>query len=57
MHKGERHTGKIPAAFAKTIKKTERLSTLRKELDAAISQENYELAATLRDRIHQLEKE
>src|SRR5690606_38092196 len=53
IHKGTRHTGKIPAhAAAHSV--SNRLETLRKELARAIDDENYEDASRLRDEINLL---
>jgi len=57
MHKGDRHVGKIPAALLQNIEKAKRLSQLKKQLEEAVKKENYELAATLRDQIHNLQKQ
>lgn len=51
MHKGTAHTGKVPARFRQAQERQATLSTLQDELSQAISQENYEEAARLRDRI------
>lgn len=53
IHKGTRHTGKIPAhAAAHSLHN--RLEMLRKELLRAIDDENYEHASRLRDEINLL---
>lgn len=53
IHKGTRHTGKVPAhAAAHSV--TNRLETLRRELARAIDDENYEDASRLRDEINLL---
>lgn len=53
IHKGTRHTGKIPAhAAAHSV--SNRLEILRKELARAIDDENYEDASRLRDEINLL---
>jgi len=51
MHKGTRHTGKAPEALRKTRENSDRLKTLQKKLTKAIEDENFEIAATLRDEI------
>lgn len=57
MHKGTQHTGKVPCRFREKKERLAALTVLREELDEAVSQENYELAANLRDRIRSLETE
>jgi protein arginine kinase activator len=54
MHKGTRHAGKIPANLQKALQTEAELRSLQEELDRAVSTENYESAAELRDRIRQL---
>ena len=51
MHKGTRHVGKVPQALQKTRDLSDRLRLLQKKLDKAISAENFEEAAELRDEI------
>ena len=48
------HCGKIPSKAPGETKKQSELSALRRELQAAVREENYEAAAKLRDRINQL---
>jgi len=55
MHKGTQHTGKIPARLFRDLARTDRLNELRKHLEDAVSKEDYETAASLRDEIRQLE--
>lgn len=55
MHKGTRHVGKVPASFAKTKVLRDRLEELHGELEGAVTTENYEDAARLRDEIKNLE--
>jgi protein arginine kinase activator len=51
MHKGTRHIGKIPVALRQGRDLAERLKFLQKKLDKAVSDEDFEQAATLRDEI------
>jgi protein arginine kinase activator len=51
MHKGTRHTGKVPAALQQSRAEAQRLKLLQKRLDKAIAEENFEEAAQLRDEI------
>jgi protein arginine kinase activator len=53
MHKGTRHTGKVPQALQQSRDLAERLKVLRKKLDKAVEDENFEQAALLRDEIKQ----
>jgi protein arginine kinase activator len=54
MHKGTRHVGKAPQALQQNRDLSDRLTTLQKKLAKAIEGENFELAATLRDEIKQM---
>ncbi len=51
MHKGTRHVGKAPAAFRQARDLGERLKHLEKKLDRAVTAEDFEQAASLRDEI------
>ncbi len=51
MHKGTKHTGKVPQALRQTRDLADRLKTLQKKLDKAVNDENFEQAASLRDEI------
>jgi protein arginine kinase activator len=54
MHKGTRHIGKMPVALRLKTDSSERLKTLQKRLEKAVQQEDFELAANLRDEIRQI---
>jgi len=54
MHKGTRHTGKVPEALRATRENSDRLRSLQKKLAKAIEGEDYEMAAGLRDEIKSL---
>ena len=54
MHKGTRHAGKVPEALRESREQADRLKTLQKKLAKAIDDENFELAASLRDEIRLL---
>lgn len=56
MHKGTRHVGKIPARLSREVEITHRLSDLRENLQRSVLDEDYELAAKLRDEIRQIEQ-
>jgi protein arginine kinase activator len=51
MHRKDRHVGKIPANEAVRVNALQELNRLQEALEEAISSENYETAASLRDRI------
>ena len=51
MHKGTKHVGKIPAALRQGRDLSERLKHLQKKLDKAVTSEDFEQAASLRDEI------
>jgi len=57
MHKGTKHTGKIPARLFRNIMRSDRLNELRRNLEDAVSKEDYESAASIRDEIRDLESE
>jgi protein arginine kinase activator len=55
-HQGAtQHVGKVPTTADETIRKQTGLLRLRRELQDAVEQENYELAARVRDQIQALE--
>jgi len=49
------HSGKLPSKTPKDTKKQVELFNLRKQLEAAVQSEDYELAAKLRDKINKME--
>jgi protein arginine kinase activator len=51
MHKGIKHVGKVPAALRQGRDLSERLKHLQKKLDRAVTSEDFEQAASLRDEI------
>jgi protein arginine kinase activator len=51
MHKGSVHAGKVPERFMKTFERERLLKDLRQKLREAVTSENYEDAASLRDQI------
>ena len=57
MHKGTKHAGKIPARLFRSMMRSDRLNELRRNLEEAVSKEDYESAATIRDKIRNLESE
>ena len=57
VHGTTTHTGSVPSRHRVKQERTEKLKTLRTELQSAISNEEYEKAASLRDEIRKLETE
>ena len=57
MHKGTAHVGKVPARQAKSLERETQMKTLQRDLRKAVSEEDYESAATIRDRIRHLDTE
>lgn len=56
-HEGSsQHIGKLPARAGADQVRQQRLLQLRRELDRAVCQEQYEAAARLRDEVRQLEE-
>ena len=56
MHRHTMHTGKIPARLKRSIELGVRMQQLKRDLDKAVSEENYETAAQLRDQLRELEQ-
>ena len=54
MHKGTRHVGKVPAVLRQSQDLAEKLKQLQKKLEKAISNEDFETAAALRDEVKAL---
>ncbi|HEY8531863.1 MAG TPA: UvrB/UvrC motif-containing protein [Limnochorda sp.] len=57
IHGATSHRGKVPSRGNETVILRRDLQRLREQLAAAIGREAYEEAASLRDRIHALEKQ
>ena len=55
IHGNVKHVGRAPSQFKQRREKSDRLATLRNQLQDAVAKENFELAATLRDEIRSLE--
>lgn len=55
MHRDTHHRGKVPEKAVARIEHQAKLGSLRRELEEAIGQEQYEQAARLRDAIRELE--
>lgn len=52
MHRNDRHIGKVPAGEAVRLASARALQALQEELAKAVADENYEVAAEIRDRIN-----
>ncbi len=57
MHRGLEHKGKVPARLQRIKEREEELKKLQRDLRKAVTDENYEQAAELRDKIRQFETE
>ncbi|MGI6772909.1 MAG: hypothetical protein GX264_00975 [Clostridiales bacterium] len=55
MHGKTHHEGKLPKGANEEVKMARRLSELKKRLNQAVDEQNYELAAQLRDEIKEME--
>lgn len=55
VHSATEHTGKTPKRAAGPLKLKREIQALRRELQAAVAEEDFERAAQLRDRIRELE--
>jgi protein arginine kinase activator len=51
MHKGIKHAGKVPQVLQQSRDLSEKLKSLQKKLDKAVADEDFELAAVVRDEI------
>ncbi len=54
MHKGTKHMGKFPAVLKESRDLSDKLKQLQRKLDKAISEEDFEVAAQLRDELKQV---
>lgn len=52
-----KHEGKFPVKFGATLSKTKEIDKLKVEIEKAIKEEEYEMAATIRDKIKALKLE
>jgi len=57
MHRGSIHTGKLPAKLAVPRRIAQEMTSLQSALEKAVKEEQFEEAATLRDKIRNLEAE
>lgn len=55
IHGRTQHEGKIAQSAGKEVKKERQVSDLKKEMDLAISEQNFERAAQLRDQLKELD--
>lgn len=55
MHKGTMHVGKVPGRMMRTIERDLEMKTLHHDLRKAVTEENYESAAQIRDQIKNIE--
>ncbi|HOA33430.1 MAG: hypothetical protein GXY95_00560 [Clostridiales bacterium] len=55
MHGKTHHEGKLPKGANEEVKRARRISDLKKRLNKAVDEQNFELAAQLRDEIRELE--
>src|SRR5438874_9439018 len=56
MHNGPKHVGKVPQSLRQSRDLAEKVKSLQKKLEKAISEENFEQAALCRDEINQLKQ-
>ena len=57
MHAGNKHLGKIPSGSESRVRFEQTIEVLRKELQDAVEKEDFEKAAELRDKLHDLEND
>lgn len=55
MHKGTEHKGKVPPRLLKLKQREEELKKIQRDLRKAVTEERYEAAAELRDRLKEFE--
>ena len=51
MHKGTKHTGKVPQSLQQSRELADKIKSLEKKLAKAVAEEDFEQAATMRDEI------
>ncbi len=56
MHHSRQHVGKIPARQGNEARITAQIAALQKDIETAIAKEEYEVAASLRDKIRALKE-
>jgi len=55
VHRSEQHTGKVPSRERERVHHSQEIKALQQELNEAVSREDYEQAARLRDQIRKIE--
>ncbi len=55
VHKGTAHVGKVPGRLARSRELSQKIRGLKETLDQAVADEQYEVAADLRDKIREIE--
>jgi protein arginine kinase activator len=55
IHGSNEHNGKVPKRMGGDLRLQRNIKELRKQMEAAVDKENFEKAAELRDKIHDLE--
>lgn len=56
IHGRTKHTGKVPAKYREKKERAEHIEELRRQISEAVSAEDYERAAKLRDEIRDIEE-
>lgn len=56
MHKGTRHVGKVPMVLRQSQDLADQLKSLQKKLNKAVSEEDFEAAANIRDEMQSVRK-
>lgn len=56
LHGARRHSGRMPRAVAAQLARSDQIARLQSDLEIAVATENYEEAATIRDRIEALRR-
>jgi protein arginine kinase activator len=57
IHGSCQHAGKVPAKVDSSVSKEREVLDLKHQLDNAVAREDYELAAKIRDKIHEIDGE
>ncbi len=57
MHKGTKHVGKVPATLQQSRDLADKIKSLQKKLDKAVSDEDFEAAARARDEIKSVKEQ
>lgn len=56
IHGNIRHTGKRPVSFREKMEAESEISELNKKMQTAVKEENFEMAAEIRDKIHAIKE-